>query len=83
MSPDSRAKAVTDVAEGLVLATVELAAAPERAFEALAGKEVTTWWVRPGVFDTREWTADIRTGGSWRASGIGRGHRGARGALSV
>ena len=24
----------------------------------------------PGVFDTREWTGDVRVGGRWRASGI-------------
>jgi uncharacterized protein YndB with AHSA1/START domain len=35
---------------------------------------VTRWWVNPGVFDTREWKADvIRKGGSWRAGGVGRG----------
>src|ERR1700724_764744 len=32
-----------------------------------------TWWVNPGVFDTREWSGDVRVGGQWRASGIARG----------
>jgi uncharacterized protein YndB with AHSA1/START domain len=64
-----RARAVADVAEGLVLASVEVAAAPERVFQALASKEITDWWVRPGVFDTREWTGDVRrvAGGERRA----------------
>jgi uncharacterized protein YndB with AHSA1/START domain len=50
-----------------------VAATPERVFQALAGSEVTEWWVRPGVFDTREWTGEARVGGRWRASGVGGG----------
>ena len=70
---DARARAVADLAEGLILACVEIATAPERVFQALASKEITEWWVRPGVFDTREWTGDVRAGGRWRASGMTRG----------
>ena len=70
---DSRARAVADLTEGLILASVEVAAAPERVFRALASKEITEWWVRPGVFDTREWTGDVHPGGRWRASGMTRG----------
>jgi uncharacterized protein YndB with AHSA1/START domain len=66
-------RAVADLAEGLIVATVEIAASPERVFKALASKEICDWWVRPGVFDTREWTGDVRAGGRWRASGIARG----------
>src|SRR5258707_7445611 len=67
------AKALADLAEGEILATVEIAAPPERVFRALASKEITDWWVRPGVFDTREWTGDVRVGGRWRASGMANG----------
>jgi uncharacterized protein YndB with AHSA1/START domain len=70
---DTRARAVADLTEGLVLASVEVAATPERVFRALASTEITKWWVRPGVFDTREWTGDVRAGGRWRASGMTRG----------
>src|SRR5215471_16522692 len=70
---DSGARAVADLAEGLILATVEIPASPERVFQALASPEVVDWWVRPGVFDTREWTGDARAGGRWRASGVGNG----------
>lgn len=70
---NSRARAVADLAEGLIHASVEIAAPPERVFQALISKEVCEWWVRPGVFDTREWTADVRVGGRWRASGMGNG----------
>src|SRR3989442_7910157 len=69
----SSARAVADLAEGMMLASVEIAAPPERVFQALASKEITEWWVRPGVFDTREWTGDVRAGGRWRASGMTRG----------
>src|SRR6266705_5908770 len=67
----STARAAADLADGLIIASVEVAAAPERVFEALASNEVTGWWVRPGVFDTREWSGDVRVGGHWRASGVG------------
>jgi len=70
---DTRARAVADLREGLILASVEVAASPERVFRALASNEITEWWVRPGVFDTREWTGDVRAGGRWRASGMTRG----------
>jgi uncharacterized protein YndB with AHSA1/START domain len=70
---ESRARAVADLSEGFILASVEVAAAPERVFLALASKEISQWWVRPGVFDTREWSGDVRAGGRWRASGMTRG----------
>jgi uncharacterized protein YndB with AHSA1/START domain len=69
----SRARAVADLTEGRILASVEIAAPPERVFRALASKEVVDWWVRPGVFDTKEWTGDVRVGGHWRASGHAHG----------
>jgi uncharacterized protein YndB with AHSA1/START domain len=56
-----------------LVATAEVAADPERVFRALASNEITEWWVRPGVFDTREWSGDVRPGGQWRAAGMFRG----------
>lgn len=67
------ARAAADLAKGFILATVEVGAPPERVFQALTSDEVTRWWVNPGVFDTSEWSADVRSGGAWRASGVGRG----------
>jgi uncharacterized protein YndB with AHSA1/START domain len=67
------ARAVADLDQGLILASVEIAAAPERVFRALTSSEITEWWVRPGVFDTRAWTGDVRPGGRWQASGMARG----------
>lgn len=54
-----------------VSATLVLPASPEEVFETLASDAVTRWWVRPGVFDTREWSGDVREGGPWQASGMG------------
>src|SRR5262249_27877266 len=56
-----------------ILATVEIAAPPERVFRTLASQEVLNWWVLPGVFDTREWSGEVRKGGRWRAAGVVRG----------
>jgi uncharacterized protein YndB with AHSA1/START domain len=69
----TRARAVADLIDGRIVASVELATTPERVFQALASREIVDWWVNPGVFDTREWSGDVRVGGQWRASGIARG----------
>jgi uncharacterized protein YndB with AHSA1/START domain len=63
---------VTEIGEGCASVTVEIAATPERVFRALASPEVVSWWVRPGVFDTREWAGTVTAGGHWRASGFAR-----------
>jgi uncharacterized protein YndB with AHSA1/START domain len=70
---DGTARAVADLAAGEILASVEIAALPEAVFRALASEAIPTWWVRPGVFDTREWAGEVRVGGSWTASGVGGG----------
>ena len=67
------ARAVADAAEGQLLACVEVEADPERVFRALTSEEITAWWVRPGVFDTREWSGVVSVGGRWRAAGMSRG----------
>ena len=73
MADNSTVRVLTDPAAGALEASVELAATPERVFRAIASNEITEWWVRPGVFDTHEWTADVRAGGRWKASGVSRG----------
>ena len=67
------AEAVADAAKGEIRAHVEIAASPERVFQALASKEVCDWWVRPGVFNTTEWSGDVRVGGRYRTAGTARG----------
>jgi uncharacterized protein YndB with AHSA1/START domain len=69
----TRARAVADLIDGRIVASVELAATPERVYLALSSAEIVNWWVNPGVFDTREWVGDVKPGGQWRASGIARG----------
>jgi uncharacterized protein YndB with AHSA1/START domain len=64
------ARAVADLSEGNILASVEIAAPTERVFQALTSAEIANWWVKPGVFDTREWMGDVRIGGHWRATGF-------------
>jgi len=64
------ARAVADVERGMVLATVEIAAAPERVFEALVrAEDVLRWWGSEDSHRTTEWEADVRPGGKWRAGG--------------
>jgi uncharacterized protein YndB with AHSA1/START domain len=72
-SVNRHAGAVAEFADGVIRASVEIAAPPERVFQALASKEIVDWWIRPGVFDTREWEGDVRVGGRWRAAGMGNG----------
>jgi len=67
-------RAIADVTDGVIVATVDIRVPPERVFRALTSEEITKWWVRPGVFNTREWSGDVRIGGKWRASGIGNGN---------
>jgi uncharacterized protein YndB with AHSA1/START domain len=66
------ARAVADLEAGSILASVEIAATPERIFQALTSREIVDWWGKPGVFDAREWSGNVKVGGNWRASGIGR-----------
>ena len=64
------AAAAAKIVAGDILATVEIAAPPERVFKALTSAEIASWWVNPGVFETHEWSGDARVGGRWRASGV-------------
>jgi len=68
-----RAGAVAEWVAGRVIASVDIAAPPERTFRALASQEIVDWWVNPGVFDTKEWAGEVNVGGWWRASGMARG----------
>ncbi len=72
----SAAQAVCDVSEGLVLATVEIAAAPERVFRALSeAQDIVAWWGSDDTYRTTKHTADLRVGGKWRSEGQGKdGH---------
>lgn len=58
-------KAVADGAVGMALATVEVAAPPERAFAALLSNEVEEWRLLPGAYRLRGWQAELRPQGPW------------------
>lgn len=64
-----KARAVADVKGGSIVATVEIAATPERVFRALMSPEVARWWGAEGLYRVTGWTADLRVGGAWVASG--------------
>ena len=69
----STQRAIVEAGDAFVIVRVETAASLERTFHALASRNVVDWWVRPGVFNTTEWTGDVRVGGHWRAGGLFRG----------
>jgi uncharacterized protein YndB with AHSA1/START domain len=66
------ARAVADLSAGSILATVEIAAPPERVFQAMTtGEEIVRWWGSDGAYRTTAWKVDLRAGGTWRADGKG------------
>jgi uncharacterized protein YndB with AHSA1/START domain len=65
------ARAIADVTGGVILATVEIAAPPERVFRAISSAEMTKWWGSDDTYRTTGWTGDLRVGGRWRAEGRG------------
>jgi uncharacterized protein YndB with AHSA1/START domain len=66
------ARSVADLTTGIILASVEIAAPPERVFRALTDPtELTRWWGSPDTYRTEEWTSDLRVGGRWRSRGRG------------
>lgn len=70
MTVFKESQSVADVERGLVLATVQIAAPPERVFEALVrAEDVLRWWGADNAHRTTEWEADVRPGGKWRAAG--------------
>jgi uncharacterized protein YndB with AHSA1/START domain len=72
MNSPLSARAIADLAGGTILAEVEIGAPPERVFRALTeADEIVRWWGAPEVYQTESWTADLRSGGAWRAGGRG------------
>jgi uncharacterized protein YndB with AHSA1/START domain len=65
------ARAVADVTRGMLLASVEIMASPERVFRALASEDITKWWGSDDTYRTTRWAGDVRVGGAWVAEGMG------------
>ena len=66
------ARSIADLDAGVILATVEIAAPPERVFRAISTDEIVKWWGADDLYRTTAHTADLRVGGRWRSDGIGR-----------
>jgi uncharacterized protein YndB with AHSA1/START domain len=64
------ARAVADASRGMLLASVEIAAPPERVFAALTSAEVAAWWGSPDLYRVTKWTGELKPGGAWRSEGI-------------
>jgi len=58
-------RAVADLSEGVVHASVEIAASPERVFRALASEEQIAWWSTHSDYQTTKWQGDLRVGGEF------------------
>lgn len=63
------ARAVADLKDGVIVATVEIAASPERVFRALTTEELAQWWGEEGAYRVTGHKADLRVGGSWISTG--------------
>jgi uncharacterized protein YndB with AHSA1/START domain len=50
-----------------VQSTIEIAAPPERVFDALTDPEELAGWLGPNEELSHDWSVDLRPGGSWRA----------------
>lgn len=74
MSPVSKAaRALADVGQGTIVATVVIDAPIDRVFAALTvPEEVIRWWGSEDTYRTTQWEGDLRVGGRWRATGRGR-----------
>lgn len=73
LATQGKATAAIDPTTDEIEASAVFDTTPERLFRALTSKEICNWWVLPGVFNTQEWSGDVREGGRWAAAGVGGG----------
>jgi uncharacterized protein YndB with AHSA1/START domain len=59
----SAPRAVVDGGGGTIIATAEVAAAPERVFRAFTTHEVERWWGHADFYRQTDWKADLRVCG--------------------
>ena len=58
----------TETTHAAVQAEVEIAATPERVFDALTDpRELAEWWGSDDTHRARDWHTDLREGGEWSA----------------
>jgi len=58
-------RAVADGRGGILIATADVDAPPERVFRALTTNEVERWWGHPDFYRQTEWRGDLRVCGQW------------------
>ena len=58
-------KAAVDGVAGLVIANADVSGRPEQACRALMTSEVERWWTIRGVYQLKDWNADLRVRGRW------------------
>lgn len=61
----SAPRVAVDAGGGTIIATAEVAATPERVFQALTTNEVERWWGHPDFYRQTDWQADLRVCGQW------------------
>lgn len=59
--------AVAAVNNGVITASIEIAAPPEAVFRAISSPEITKWWGSDDMYRVMRWTGDVRPGGAWQA----------------
>jgi uncharacterized protein YndB with AHSA1/START domain len=65
-------RALANVDGGVVKAEIEIAASPDRVFQALTnGAELAAWWGSDDMYRTSEWKIDLRPGGKWSTVALG------------
>ena len=65
-------RAVADVTRGIIRATVDIAAPPERVFAALTEPEQLAAWWGGELYRTYDWQMELRPGAAWSARASGR-----------
>lgn len=59
--------ATATVTDGVIHASIDVAAAPADVFRAIASPEVAEWWGSDDTYRVEKWTGDVRVGGAWQA----------------
>ncbi|MBZ9763290.1 SRPBCC domain-containing protein [Mesorhizobium sp. CA8] len=72
MAVSDRPRAIADISTGTILATVTIAAPPQRVFRAITAEDqIPLWWGADNMYRTTKHVADVRPGGAWRSEGKG------------
>ena len=66
----SPARSIADTTGGTIVASVDIAAPPERVYRALTTpEELVRWWGGEQPYRTTGWHHELRVGGTWKATG--------------